>query len=159
MAATLAARVHNTDPFDSMDAVRHYVKMDWDDLQKCYESYGNTGHFNALFSEKVIWNEMDLIPQSCFVNRVFDTLLGKMGLHNSTLKNIAENMNEFSDKEIEVVNMISRTLLTDPRVIVLTTSVDEYCIYDGWHTSLAFYLRNKSIPCYVGTSSEFDFYY
>ncbi len=153
------ARVHHSDPANAMDAVLRYLKMDWNELRVCYESYGNHGHFDVLFSEKVKWLEADLMPQCFFVNRVFDTLLGKKGLHNSTLKSIAEKFDDFDVKEIDTINKISRTLFADPRIIVLTTDGEEYCIYDGWHTSLAFYLHNKPIPCYVGYASEFSFYY
>lgn len=159
VAATLIARQKYKSLNAFLDLNFKYSNMSITDLKKEFALVFNENDFDELFSNNVKWYEIDLKPSTSIINKSFDTLLNKKGLHNFNLFQVQSIMNQFSKNEIETVDKIRHTLSSNPRVIITTTDWEEFNIYDGWHTSLAFLMENCLIPSYVGHYSDFGFYY
>lgn len=136
-----------------------YFDMSLCKLRKEFAHLINTNEFDELFSKKVRWYEIELNPDDCLVNMCYDTLLNTKGLHNYDLPKIKSMLHQFPRQEIRLIEQIRQTLSPNPRVILTTTDWEQYNIYDGWHTSLAFYLENCKLPAFVGHSNSFSFHY
>jgi hypothetical protein len=116
--------------------------------------------WDELFAGNVLWYRTALPPNTQFVNRIFDNLLHA---HGSCGKPIEEVLDEYHtgampESDRIKIDRIRKTLHEDPRIIVLTSDEQEYVIYDGWHTALAFVLEEKPVPAFVGLAHTFSLF-
>jgi hypothetical protein len=114
--------------------------------------------WEELFNdEKTLWYKTELDPKTNFINKIFDSGKGFMthiGLsHDELLKNYKNG--KMSKEFILRIDEIKKKLNKNPRIVVLTKDFKEYSIVDGGRRALAFRLKNKKIPVYIGFRTKF----
>ena len=85
VAATLIARQKYKSLNEFLALNFKYSNMSITDLKKEFALVFNENDFDVLFSNNVKWYEIDLKPSTSIINKSFDTLLNKKGLHNFKL--------------------------------------------------------------------------
>ena len=56
---------------------------------------------------------------------------------------------------LHLIRTVKKKLNKNPRIVVLTKDFKEYSIVDGGRRALAFRLKNKKIPVYIGFRTKF----
>lgn len=114
-------------------------------------------HEELFNDDEIEWFEVDLEPETDFVNRIFDAgsgLLPPLGTKASELKEKFHQGN-LDRNHHEKIEKIRNSLKERPRAIVLTKDFYEHVMYDGGHRGLAFMIEGKKIPALVGKRSYF----
>jgi len=114
--------------------------------------------YKELFEDRDIkWFKTKLPPETDFINKIFDGrgFMQPLGIkHSDFVKQY--NSGKMSFEHRRSIDKIRKNLFTRPRVIVLTTDMKEFIIYDGGHRALAFILEGKNIPVYLGKRRSFE---
>ncbi len=113
--------------------------------------------YKELFEDKDIkWFKTELSSETDFINKIFDSggFMQPLGIkHSDFVKQYNSGKMGFNHKKS--IDKVRKNLFERPRVIVLTTDMKEFVIYDGGHRALAFILEGKNIPVYLGKKSSF----
>jgi hypothetical protein len=116
--------------------------------------------WDELFAGEVQWYATHLPPSALYVNRIFHELFHTKGSCGKPMEELIEDYQSgvmaASDKHI--IDHIRKTLHDNPRIIALTVDEQEYVIFDGWHTAVAFILEEKPIPAFVGIANNFSLF-
>lgn len=119
--------------------------------------YYNT--WNDFFLKETTWYEATINPQKTkIVNNIFHSLcmtFGRLGVSFEEIVEEYKNRN-LPKRDLKKIDEIRKTLSINPRVIMISNTKEHLSIFDGWHTSIAFYVENKDIPAYIGIGKDFN---
>ncbi len=149
----VACALVRTNPQDFAGALKKVSRLSGADKQAIAGQPESV--WSELFLGDVEWYFTKLEPQTLFVNRTADAVLGEAQSCGKSMDLLLEEYEAGTLALKEKIDQLRTVLPSECRIIALTQDQQEYAIVEGWEYALAFILEHQPVPLYVGIGDEF----
>ena len=105
------------------------------------------------------WYKLNLNLKSKIINKIHTNLFNTNNMLGISLKDLIKKYKnkELPENHIRIINSI-KSNLKEIRIFVFSekNTIDEYAIYDVWHTAVAFAIKGKDILAHLGVREKFE---